>query len=474
MFDVFKGIKSDKVKTEYFRHLLLEAARNGEHIYQNMLNKINNLPCVRESEGKVTLRTIFIEYWDFFAVGNEGKIRPAVKDNVEAMMHCKDFSKGYLTYECPNCHKLVNIGLSCNSRFCASCGNRYREQRALAISKKVISKPHRQFVFSIAKQLRQYFAETLDRDALLDILFNSVEFAFSSLIQGNNKKAKKENRQFGYMLFLHTYGRDIKWNPHIHALICEGYFDKFNKYHKYDYFPYVKLRMSFMYELHNAMKDYIKSHKSDKEFSKFCKLVKWLEKKYPQGYYAYGPKINKKYDNRLSVKNLTKYIARYASHPAIAESRILKLDLTNHMVKYYYDPHEDDVLDEDDPNRLGRQYVEESVFEFMKKLVRHIPNKGFHNIRYYGFYSKRSTIDTSSISPLYSTSELNKIKQNINWNKKMKLTYGYEPLLCICGSRMEFCPELSFFPDKRGKPKQLSFDDYDEEGNLYAEEFYYY
>lgn len=110
----------------------------------------------------------------------------------------------------------------------------------------------------------------------------------------------------------------------------------------------------------------------------------------------------------------------------------------------------------------------------MKKIVRHIPNKCFHNIRYYGFYSKRSTINTSSISPLYSTYELNKIKQNINWNKKMKLTYGYEPLLCICGSRMEFCPELSFFPDKRGKPKQLSFDDYDEEGNLYAEEFYYY
>ena len=81
---------------------------------------------------------------------------------------------------------MVNIGLSCNSRFCVSCGNRYREQRALSISKKVISKPHRQFVFSIAKQLRKYFAETLDRDALLDILFSSVEFAFESLIQGDN------------------------------------------------------------------------------------------------------------------------------------------------------------------------------------------------------------------------------------------------------------------------------------------------
>lgn len=385
------------IQTEYFRILLLKAAKNGEHIYQNEFNRINNLPCVRGSKGKVTLRKIFIEYWDFFACGNE--------------------------------------------------------DWALSISKKVISKPHRQIVFSIAKQLRKYFAETLDRDALLDILFSSVEFAFESLIQGDNKKAKKENRQFGYMLFLHTYGRDIKWNPHIHSLICEGYFDKFNKYHKYEYFPYIKLRKSFMFELHKSMKKYIKYYKSEYEYSKFCKLIKWLEKKYPQGYYAYGPKINKKYDHHLSVKQLTNYIARYASHPAIAESRILELDLSNHMVKYYYDPHEDDVLDEDDPNRLGRQYVYESVFKFMKKLVRHIPNKGFHNIRYYGFYSKRSTIDTSSIHPLYSTCELKKIKQNINWNKKMKLTYGYEPLLCSCGKRMEICYNFCFFPPPKG-PKQ--------------------
>ncbi len=82
------------IQTEYFRILLLKAAKNGEHIYQNEFNRINNLPCVRESKGKVTLRKIFIEYWDFFACGNEDKIRPAVKYNVLAMIHCKDFSKG--------------------------------------------------------------------------------------------------------------------------------------------------------------------------------------------------------------------------------------------------------------------------------------------------------------------------------------------------------------------------------------------
>lgn len=467
MQNVFDELKSEKVKTEFFRNILLTAARNGEHIYQNELNRINNLPCVRESEGKITLRSVFAEYWDFFECGNKDKIRPAVKDNVEAMIHCKDFSKGYLTYECPNCHNMVNIGLSCNSRFCASCGNRYREERTLAISKKVISRPHRQFVFSISKELRHFFAEHDDRDSLLDILFQAVEYSFEFLIQGDNKKAKKENRQFGYMLFLHTYGRDLKWNPHIHSLICEGYFDKYNKFHKYGYFPYKKLRQTFMFSLHDYMRSYFKQNKSSFEYSKFCKLTKWLEKRYPQGYYAYGPKINKKYDNRLSVKNLTKYIARYASHPAIAESRILKVDYKNHTIKYFYDPHEDDLLDEDDPNRKGRQYIDESVFVFMKKLVRHIPNKGFHNIRYYGFYSKHSKIDTSSINPLYTTNELRKMKTNINWNKKMKLTYGYEPLLCTCGTTMEFCRELSFFPPPKG-PKQLSLDDYNENGDLYA------
>ena len=139
----------------------------------------------------------------------------------------------------------------------------------------------------------------------------------------------------------------------------------------------------------------------------------------------------------------------------MSESRILSYDKDKSIIYYYYDPHEDDAI-LNDSDKIGRQYVCESVFKFMKKLVRHIPNKGFHNIRYYGFYSKRSTIDTSSIRPLYSTSELNKIKQNINWNKKMKLTYGYEPLLCSCGKRLEFYPELSFFP-----PPNLDDDDFD-------------
>ncbi len=150
-----------------------------------------------------------------------------------------------------------------------------------------------------------------------------------------------------------------------------------------------------MFHLNNTIRAYFKKNKSEKEYKDIVSLTKSLEKKHTEGYYAYGPKLDSKCDTRISTKKLTEYVARYASHPAIAESRITGFDKLNHTVSYYYDPHEDDLLDENDPNRLGRQYITESVFKFMKKLCRHIPNKGFHNVRYYGFYSNRDTHDKS-------------------------------------------------------------------------------
>lgn len=464
--DILKDLKYDCIRNEYFRMELLEAAKHGKEVYENQVNKLNNLPCIRKENG-YKIKDIFREYWDIFECAYKDELRSSVIENVEAMIHCRDFSKGYLAYECPNCHNMDFRGLSCNSRFCTSCGNRYREQRAISVSSVCLYKPHRHFVFSMAYELRSLFAEPKDRDALLDILFKAVERAFEILIL-NSKKAMKEQRTLGYILFLHTYGRSVNWIPHIHCLICEGYMNKQNQFVKYDYFHYIRLKRSFMYELNNRLLDYFKENKTKKEYDDLYSLTKKLKKKHPDGYYAYGPKLDSKCDTKISAKKLTEYIARYASHPAIAESRILNVDKINHTVTYYYDPHEDDLLDENDPNRLGRQVITTSVFKFMKRLCRHITNKGFHNIRYYGFYSKRDTHDKSKYQTLYTKKQISKLKSNIKWNTRLKNTYHYEVLLCRCGHKMEFCKDLSFFPDKRGKPKQITIYDYDEEGNLYA------
>ena len=41
---------------------------------------------------------------------------------------------------------------------------------------------------------------------------------------------------YGLITVIHTFGRDLKWNPHIHALVSLGGFTKNFIFKKLDYF----------------------------------------------------------------------------------------------------------------------------------------------------------------------------------------------------------------------------------------------
>lgn len=421
-----------------YKHSLMVAARHGQRVYENQLNLINNLPIHRN---KYSIKSIFTNYWNEFvnmANAKNKHIRPAIMSAVDKLIHCKDLSKGYLFFECPKCNNFYITGFSCNSRFCPSCGNRYREDRTREISKVCLNKPHRQFVFSIAKELRPYF---LFHRELYDILFKSVELSFDYLLK-NSKVAKREKRDFGYISFLHTFGRAVNDNPHIHVLICDGYMDKDNVFHKYDHFHYETLRRTFMKILLNKIYQFLKKNYKD-ETKNFYELKCFLYKKYKAGFYAYGPKLDS--SSKIAIKSLSKYIARYVSHPAIAESRILDLDYINKTITFQYEPHQDDHTD-DPSQKLGTQIITESVFDFMAKLIRHIPDKGFHLVRYYGFYSNRTTKNKNRYEALYTNQEIIRMKNDNYWINHLIASYHYNPLLCTCGAIMTFCYELSFFP----------------------------
>ncbi len=72
--------------------------------------------------------------------------------------------------------------------------------------------------------------------------------------------------------------------------------------------------------------------------------------------------------NRCKPGEVIKYIGRYLGRPAIATSRIDRYDGEN--VTFHYNRHEDDA------------YVEETipVMDFIKRLIRHIPEKHFKMI----------------------------------------------------------------------------------------------
>ena len=432
------------VKAIAFKHTLLVAAKNGEDILENEVNRINNLSVARKENNTISIKEIFIDNWDDYKIiCNHQNIflRSSITTEVEKMIDCKNLKKGYLFFECPNCDNFHIQGLSCHSRFCPSCGKKYRDARAIEVSRKCLKVPHRHITWTISDKLRPYFRKYHE---LYDELFGAVNDALTYLIQGKSKAAKERGECLGFISTIHTFGRDMGFNPHIHTLVAECTIDKNGNQKPYSYFNYESLRKSFMKQLIYRMQSVIFSKGDKIEIDEFIRLKIKLYKSYGKGFYVHAPQVNLK---GKAIKQMIEYVTRYAGHPAISESRITEYNKETKTVSYYYDPHEDDaIIDEND--KIGRQYITESVYKFITKLIIHIPESKVHTTRYYGFYANHSSIDISNKVKLFSPLEIYKMKNDNKWRNKLLLTYKYDPILCHCGTQMTLNKELSFLPTK--------------------------
>ena len=338
--------------------------------------------------------------------------RKAVIENIDKMLHCGDPSFGGALYGCTKCGNLKFIPFRCKSRFCPTCGNKYSIDRTQSMSFKIINTYHRHCVFTIDENLRRFFLE--DR-SLLNCLFTSVNLVISRMFFKMNKS---KNFTPGFILVLHTFGRDLKWNPHIHCLLSEGGVSDNGFWRIVNHFNYTYLRNAFRTVLLNEMEKHIND-------PSFKKVKAQCYKDHKDGFYVYAK------PNKCEPHMVIKYIGRYLGRPVIATSRIDKYD--GDYVTFHYNRHEDD------------KYVEETIaaLEFIERLIRHIPEKHFKMVRYYGIYARHRSSDKKlrrAISPEYKRFLIN----TSDWRNNIFKYFGYDPLCCpMCKSKMEFL-ELRF------------------------------
>lgn len=181
------------------------------------------------------------------------KPRPVVMENIDKVINCGDPSYGGAMYGCPHCGNLKFVPFRCHSKFCPSCGAKYSNDRSTAMSFKLIQCTHRHLVFTIDESLRRFFLE--DR-TLLNCLFEAVSDVIKEYFFSLNKS---KNFVPGFICVLHTFGRPLGWNPHIHCLLTEGGFSDDGVWRKVTYFNYSYLRKSFQTVLLNKLE---KTHRS--------------------------------------------------------------------------------------------------------------------------------------------------------------------------------------------------------------------
>ena len=332
--------------------------------------------------------------------------RASVIENVDKMINCGDPSFGGAMYGCTHCGNLKFVPFRCHSRFCPTCGNMYSIDRTTAMSFKIVSVKHRHCVFTIDDSLRHWFLE--DR-SLLNDLFSAVNSVVSRMFL---KDSKAEHFTPGFICVLHTFGRDLKWNPHIHCLISEGGLGNSGRWKSKPHFNYKYLRDAWQTALLSLMHQHIgNAFRKDKVAS---------YRNHKNGFYVYAePK-------ECNPGEVINYIGRYLGRPVIATSRIDKYDGEN--VTFHYNRHEDDV------------YVEETIpaLDFIGRVIQHIPEKHFKMIRYYGLYARHRGSDKKLHRAI--SREKHRIMLSFNrWQASILSSFGYDPCTCSkCGHTMVF------------------------------------
>lgn len=380
---------------------------------------------------KVTgvIAKIFEDHWLSTYSNNMdviNRFRSNANKEIEKIIKCANKDLGCDVYECPNCHDIYFIGHTCKSRLCSSCGYKYKLLRVENILETAIKCNHRQIVFTIPEEMRKFFFDF--GNGAIDILFKSVNETIHSILNNsfkynkhlNKKKSYHRLSKFtpGFFSFLHTFGRDLKWNPHIHVLIAEIKLDENGKKFKWDYFNFDALSKRFQLILLNNLRN--------------ANIISFWEKSnfftnHKKGFYVYAEK--KKFKK---FKDGVEYVTRYCGRSPISENRIKSYDGKN--VTFWYNDHRDNSYKE----------ITVSAEKFILMVLRHLLPENFKIIRYYGFYRNKKLLKNNPyIKPLLKEKIISVMRSSVTYKYSIMSSFNRNPYKCDkCYVRLKFLISL--------------------------------
>jgi len=355
-----------------------------------------------------TVTDILTFSWEEYA--NSHETREVERQEVQKALSCR--SDRVFTYQCTECKETVYQLLGCNSRLCSRCGKRYNDQWAVSLSKAMFQVPHRHFVLSIPSQLWPYLKA--DRSLWKDYMDSAMDTCADYF----PKIMHNPGIEPGVIVILHPFGKDMKFQPHLHIIVTEGGFDGKGRFVPKTFFPARPFSKTWQYHvLTNLRKAGVPNA-----------LISEMFAKYKGGFYVWVHRAG----TIRKPKDVAKYIGRYVRHPAIANSRITGFD--GKTVEFFYET--DNKYNNDDGENAGivteRHNIAMPVNDFIAALIQHIPGRQFKMVRYYGAYARRHK---RVFKQYASQSSIASTVQDTIYMTGRK----FKPICPNCGGYLVFC-----------------------------------
>ncbi|MEW6747073.1 MAG: transposase zinc-binding domain-containing protein, partial [Planctomycetota bacterium] len=170
--------------------------------------------------------------WKRYLAWKGGQVRRAVISHVSRMLPCRTPRLGAHLFLCRRCETVRVVPHSCKSVFCSSCGKVRTDDWCKELLSDLLDVPYRHLVFTIPWEPRLLIQD--NRKVLVSVLFRAAADAVLSLTLGDPRPRGRKSRKWlaarkkhkpylpGFMTVLHTFGSDLKWNPHLHMIVTAG------------------------------------------------------------------------------------------------------------------------------------------------------------------------------------------------------------------------------------------------------------
>jgi len=369
--------------------------------------------------GKISLRQIFLSRraWRTFWAKNVLLLRWAIVWNVAKMLLCRQ-GWGYTEYACPSCLTTRRVPHTCKSRFCSSCGKAAVDRWVETTLSALLDVPYQHLVFTIPEELRDW--TQMNRKPVLNAMFRAVKDVLLTW-------TKQRGYRPGLLTVLHTFGADLKFNPHLHVLITCGGLALHNeeRWIENRFLPQQCLRPLWRYAFLQALKDLfqaglLKPPPALRALRTFPEFNSYLTQFYKKEWYV-------RFGHSLEEKEFTiRYVGRYGKRPVLAESRLEAFDGTTVTFRY--------------KDRATGENVRLSlpVAEFIARLVQHIPDEHFRVLRHAGLFANRCRKKGLAQARRALRQPAPPQPQPLLWRKLLQKTFGQDPLTCpLCQTIMQ-------------------------------------
>lgn len=356
------------------------------------------------------------------------------------IMNCKTGTFGVNISVCEDCGCISVHYNSCRDRCCPMCQEFPKEKWADARREDVLDAPYFHVVFTVPEELNPVIYSNQK------LLYNALYHASSDTLRELASDSKHLGADIGYICILHTWGSEMNFHPHIHAVVLGGGLDPGNhwKDNGEEFFLPIRVvshlfRGKYLAELKQLWKDRklefhgtaerYRNHYAFKELIDSCYRKEWV------------PYCKKPFGGTESV---IRYLGKYTHRIAVSNYRIKSM--TDDSVTF---------TARDYKNQGQWKEVTISGEEFIRRFLIHVPPKRFVRIRHYGLLSSRNKNRkiTMCRNLLGCKKYLSRLK-NLDTPAIIRLLYNKDVCKCAsCGGKIIPLSTNAFIP--RPKPRLL-------------------